>query len=208
MLKTNMHVPARTRIYEAAMRVFVLRGTTQASVSELAQAAGIARGTIYNNVSNPDSLFEEVATALANEMHARVVASFEAIEDPAHHLANGMRLFVRRAHEEPQWGGFIVRFAFTTATLRDMLTGAPARDLQDGLQKGRYSFRPQQLPSVIAFVGASTLAAMSLVLNGDKTWREAGSDAAEFMLRSIGVAPQIARELATTDLPPLPPLAN
>jgi AcrR family transcriptional regulator len=190
------------------MRVFVLRGTTQASVSELAQAAGIARGTIYNNVSNPDSLFEEVATGLANEMHARVVASFEAIDDPARRLANGMRLFVCRAHEEPQWGRFIVRFAFTTATLRAMLTGHPARDLQDGLQKGCYSFRAEQLPSVIAFVGATTLAAMSLVLNGDKTWREAGSDAAEFMLRSIGVAPQKARKLATTEIPPLPQLAN
>ncbi len=64
------------------------------------------------------------------------------------------------------------------------------------------------MQSVVAFVAATTLAAMSLVLNGDKTWREAGSDASEFMLRSIGVAPGQARALATTDLPPLPPLAN
>ncbi|MGO9336588.1 MAG: TetR/AcrR family transcriptional regulator [Terracidiphilus sp.] len=200
--------PAQARIYEAAMGIFTRRGTTQANVSELAQAAGIARGTIYNNVSHPDSIFEEVATALSNEMHARVVASFEAIDDPAHRLACGMRLFVRRAHEEPQWGRFIVRFAFTTASLRAMLSGPPAHDLQDGLQKGRYRFRAEQLPSVAAFVAATTLAAMSLVLNGDKTWRDAGSDAAEFMLRSIGVAPQKARALATTDLPPLPELAN
>jgi AcrR family transcriptional regulator len=190
------------------MGIFAQRGTTQANVSELAQAAGIARGTIYNNLSNPDSIFEEVATALANEMHARVVASFEATDDPAHRLACGMRFFVRRAHDEPQWGRFMVRFTFTTASLRAMLTGPPARDLQDGLEKGRYRFRAEQLPSVIAFVGATTLAAMSLVLNGDKTWRDAGSDAAEFVLRSIGVAPREAKALATTDLRPLPHLAN
>ena len=190
------------------MGIFARRGTTQANVSELAQAAGIARGTIYNNVSNPDSLFEEVATALGNEMHARILASFEAMEDPAYRLACGMRFFVRRAHEEPQWGRFIVRFAFTTGSLRAMLSGPPARDLQDGLQMGRYRFRTEQLPSVVACVAATTLAAMSLVLNGDKTWREAGSDAAEFMLRSIGIAPQKARALAATDLPPLPELAN
>lgn len=200
--------PAQARIYEAAMRMFVRRGTTQANVSELAQAAGIARGTIYNNVSNPDSIFEEVATALANEMHARVVASFEAKDDPAHRLACGMRFFIRRAHEEPHWGRFIVRFTFTTASLRAMLSGPPAGDLREGLEKGRYGFRAEQLPSVIAFVSATTLAAMSLVLNGDKTWREAGSDAAEFMLRSIGIAPQEARALATTDLRPLPDFPN
>jgi AcrR family transcriptional regulator len=200
--------PAQARIYDAAMRIFARRGTTQANVSELAQAAGIARGTIYNNVSNPDSLFEEVATALGNEMHARILASFEAMEDPAYRLACGMRFFVRRAHEEPQWGRFIVRFAFSTASLRAMLSGPPAHDLQSGLRKGRYSFRAAQLPSVIALVGATTLAAMSLVLNGDRTWREAGSDGAEFMLRSIGVTPQEARALATTQLPPLPELPS
>lgn len=199
---------AQARIHEAAMRIFAQRGTTQANVSELAQAAGLARGTIYNNVSNPDCLFEEVATALAVEMHARILASSETIDDPAHRLACGMRFFVRRAHDEPQWGRFIARFAFTTTSLQAMLSGPPARDLQDGLQKDRYSFRADQFQSVVAFVAGATLAAMLLVLNGDKTWREAGSDAAEFMLRSIGVAPLEARALATTDLPPLPELPN
>ncbi len=200
--------PAQARIYEAAMRLFAQRGTTHANVSELAQAAGLARGTIYNNVSNPDLLFEDVATALSNEMHARILVSFEGIDDPAHRLACGMRFFIRRAHEEPQWGHFIARFGLTTSSLHAMLSGPPVRDLQDGLQQGRYSFRAEQMQSVIALVGATTLAAMFLVLNGDKTWREAGSDAAEFMLRSIGVAPQEARALATTDLPPLPEMAN
>ena len=98
-----------------------------------------------------------------------------------------MRFFVRRAHEEPHWGRFIVRFAFTTSTMRALLSGPPARDLREGLARGRYRFRPEQMPSVIAFVGSTTLAAMWLVLDGEKTWREAGSDAAELMLRAIGV---------------------
>ena len=200
--------PAQARIYQAAMRVFATTGTTQVSVSEVAQEAGIARGTIYNNVANPDSLFEKVATSLGNEMHARVVASFEAIEDPAHRLACGIRFFVRRAHEEPQWGRFIARFAFTAGSLRAMLSGPPALDLQRGQETGRYSFRSEQLDSVIAFVGNVTIAAMFLVLNGEKTWREAGSDAAEFILRSIGIPPEEARALATTDLPKLPEMAS
>src|SRR5208282_2196125 len=196
--------PAQVRIYEAAVRFFAERGTTHASVTELAQAAGLARGTIYNNVENLDSLFEEVATALGDEMHARIVASFEAAEDPALRLARGIRFFVRRAHDEPHWGRFIVRFAFTTSTMRSLLSGPPARDLSEGLAKDRYSFRPEQMQSALAFVGSVTLAAMWLVLEGEKTWREAGSDAAELMLCSIGVAAQEAKALASADLPPLP----
>lgn len=194
---------ARGRIYDAALRVFTERGTTQTNVSELAHAAGLARGTIYNNIPNLDSLFEEVATALANEMHERVLASFGAIEDPALRLSCGIRFFVRRGHEEPPWGRFIVRFAFTSATLQSMLAGPTARDLQNGLDKGRYSFRAEQMLSVVGLIGATTLAAMGLVLDGQKTWRDAGCDAAEFVLRAIGIRPKEARALATRELPPL-----
>ncbi len=196
--------PAQVRIYEAAVRFFAERGTTHASVTELAQAAGLARGTIYNNVANLDSLFEEVATALGDEMHARILVSLETMGDPARRLASGIRFFVRRAHDEPHWGRFIVRFAFTTSTMRSLLSGPPARDLRDGLSKGRYNFRPEQMQSVVSLVGSTTLAAMWLVLNGEKTWREAGSDAAELMLRAIGVPPEEAWAFASADLPPLP----
>jgi AcrR family transcriptional regulator len=200
--------PAQARIYEAAVRIFAESGTTHASVTELAQAAGLARGTIYNNVENLDSLFEEVAAALGDEMHARILASFQTMDDPARRLACGMRFFVRRAHDEPHWGRFIVRFALTTTTMRSLLSGPSPRDLRDGLARGRYRFRAEQMPSVIAFVGSATLAAMWLVLDGEKTWREAGSDAAEMMLRSIGVEPEEARALAWADLPPLPEAAD
>lgn len=196
--------PAQVRIYEAAVRLFAQRGTTHANASELAQAAGVARGTIYNNIADLDSLFEEVAAALADEMHERVLASFQSVDDPAHRLARGIRLFVRRAHEEPNWGRFIARFGLTTATLRGMISGQPARDLRDGLASGRYVFRSDQFESVVAFIGSSTLAAMWLVINGEKTWREAGPDAAEMILRSIGVPLEEARALAAAELPPLP----
>ena len=59
------------------------RGDDARERDELAHAAGLARGTIYNNVENLDSLFEEVAAALGDEMHARILASFNATDDPA-----------------------------------------------------------------------------------------------------------------------------
>ncbi|MCY1310806.1 hypothetical protein D3C80_1941370 [compost metagenome] len=57
--------------------------------------------------------------------------------------------------------------------------------------------------SVISLVASATLSAMFLVIEGLKTWRDAGSDAAELILRSLGVAEEEARRLATTDLPAL-----
>jgi AcrR family transcriptional regulator len=197
---------SKQRIYDAAVRLFAERGVVPVNVSELATAAGVARGTIYNNLGEPDALFGEIAGRLGSEMHERVARSFERVQDPAHRLANGLRFFARRAHDEPHWGRFIVRFAFSNAALQGMWNGQPARDLEAGCASGRYDFEPTQMPSVIAMISGAGISAMVLVLEGHKTWREAGSDAAVFVLRALGVAADEARALAQVELPPLPTL--
>ncbi|POZ99211.1 TetR/AcrR family transcriptional regulator, partial [Pseudomonas sp. MWU12-2312b] len=88
---------------QAALRLFAERGTIDVSISDLATEAGVARGTIYSNVKSMEQLFEAVAAHLSAEMHERVNKSFETLAQPAHRLANGIRFFIRRTHEEPQW---------------------------------------------------------------------------------------------------------
>lgn len=194
---------AQSRIHEAAVRLFSERGGTQVTVRDLAAAAGVARGTVYNNLQDPAALFETVALRLGEEMHERVNLSFAGIADPAVRLAIGLRLFIRRAHDEPHWGRFIIRFAMTAAGLRQIWEGHPLRDLADGLRQGRYRFQPEQLPSVLAMAASFGLAGMVMVLEGHRTWRDAGSDAAEMMLRAIGIDEVEARQIAGADLPPL-----
>ncbi|MEX3985525.1 TetR/AcrR family transcriptional regulator [Paraburkholderia sp. EG287A] len=198
------NLPIISRIHRAAFELFAEKGETQVSISELAHAAGIARGTVYNHVPSPEALFETVAARMAEEMHERVVASFVNISDPAQRLANGIRHFIRRAHEEPHWGRFLSRFAFSHDALQNMWSGPTMRDVLDGLEQGRYNFRSDQLHSVIAVIAGSVLASIVLVLDGHRTWRDAGSDTAELVLRGLGVEAEAARRYATTDLPPLP----
>jgi AcrR family transcriptional regulator len=198
---------AETRIHEAALRIFAERGVTHLTVSELAEAAGVARGTVYNNLGPTDALFEDIAARLADEMHKRVVMSFVEVADPAQRLADGIRFFIRRAHEEPLWGRFIIRFAFGNQSLQGMWTGLPAADLREGFERKRYRIDPDQLSLALAMIAGATLSAMMLVLEGHKTWRAGGADAAEFVLRALGIAPREARKIASTELPPLPRLS-
>jgi len=202
----NASSSAQDRIRDAAVRLFAERGVTTVNIRELAQAAGVARGTIYNNVESPDEIFGDVAARLANEMHERVVLSFDLIDDPAHRLSNGVRFFARRAHEEPHWGRFILRFAFSNASLQGMWAGPPAQDLKTGLDNGRYNFAPAQLTAVISMVAGAGLSAMFLVTEGHKSWREAGSDAAKLLLCSLGLSKAEAHDIAHRPLPPLPEL--
>src|SRR5262245_14717291 len=103
------------RIHAAALKVFADTGTTRINVSELAAAAGMARGTIYGNVPDLDSLFEDVAAQLARDMVDRVMRGFEGIDDPAQRMSIGIRQYIRRAHQEPQWGRFMHRFGLSLA---------------------------------------------------------------------------------------------
>jgi AcrR family transcriptional regulator len=192
---------AQRRLQRVAMQLFAERGVTRITVSELAQAAGIARGTIYNNLQDVDSLFPEVATQLADEMIDLTASASASLDDPAQRLANGIRYFVKRAHEDPLWGRFVCRFALSTESLQKMWAGQPVKDLHEGLDKGRYAFKREQLASAVSLVAGAILGSMTLVLDGRKTWRDAGSDAAEFVLAAIGVPREEARMLASMDLP-------
>lgn len=185
------------------MKLFAERGVTKVTISELAAAAGMARGTIYSHVADVDSLFEEVAAQMAREMAERVVAGNTGITDPARRLATGVRQYIRRAHEEPLWGRFMSRFGLSSALMQALLASAPLADLEDGIESGRYSIGREQLPAVVGLLAGGTLAALLPVLDGRSTWRDAGSDTAELMLVALGLARNEAKALARIELPPL-----
>lgn len=65
--------PTQRRIHQAAFRLFAERGTSQVNILDLAQEAGVARGTVYSNIDNMESLFEAVASHLAKEDRKSVV---------------------------------------------------------------------------------------------------------------------------------------
>ncbi len=154
------------------MKLFADSGVTKVSISELAMAAGMARGTIYSHVPDIDRLFEDVAGQLAQEMTERVVAGFAGISDPAQRLAIGVRQYIRRAYEEPLWGRFMSRFGLSPAVMRSVMSSEALTDFETGVASGRYRIAPRQVSAMVALLAGGTLAAMLPVLDGHGTWRE------------------------------------
>jgi len=194
---------ARSKIYRAALRLFAENGGNEVAVTELADVAGIARGTVYNNVDAPENLFADVAMAASGEMLARTEATMAALADPVERLATGMRLFVRRAHDEPDWGRFMVRFALGHGALQSMMHEPPARDIAAAIARRRFTVAPAQVPAMVSMLTGTTLAAMNAVMRGDRTWKEAGSQAATLLLRAAGLAAKEAERIASRELPAL-----
>lgn len=63
----------RAQILEAALRVFAERGYHAASVSDLVEAAGVARGTFYLYFDSKDAVFHELLDDLLGALRASVV---------------------------------------------------------------------------------------------------------------------------------------
>ena len=194
--------PAQKRLREAALKMFAERGA-EVSLSDLAQAAGVARGTIYNDSGSTAEVFAQVANQLVLDMHHRVVKSSGKDVDPVHHLVNGIRFFARRAYEEPHWGCFINRFALSNPAMFGLWHGPFMDDLLRVKRARRYEFETSRLPTIVAIIAGSVLGVMFLLMEGHKTWRAAGSETAELVLRALGVETQEAARIAELPLPPL-----
>ena len=199
-----MTTPTDQRISDAAIRLFIEKGTTQLTISELAQEANVARGTLYRNIESVEALFDRIVADLSTDLHQRVSASFAGIDDPAARLATGVRLWVRYTHENPTIGRFAVKFGLSEETLRTFITGPPTSDIEDAIAAGRYAISPSSINSVTSLVLGATFSAMWMVLEGHQTWREAGSSTAELLLRALGIDPAEAHEISMADLPRLP----
>lgn len=191
------------RIYEAAIRLFAKSGTTDVTISQLAKEADVARNTVYSYVDSMEALFQHVSTTLTNEMNTRVICSVSDAKGPAARLAFGIRFYVRRAYEEPDWGRFIHTFGFRTLGYMDFFGGVIAKDLRAGIESGIYRINDDQVSGAVTLISSATLGAIFRVVAGHEAWRSAGSTAAELTLRALGVTAKTARGLAYEDLPPL-----
>ncbi|MBV7407814.1 TetR/AcrR family transcriptional regulator [Maritimibacter sp. DP1N21-5] len=198
---------ATQRIHQAAMRLFAENGGTAVAVSDLAREAGLSRGTVYNNVDDPNTLFHSVCESVATEFRDSIHSATAEMTDPAERISAAIRLCVRRVHDDAPWGKFIARYAMIEPILGSFWAEMPAEELRRGMISGRFNIHRDQIASITATAGGATFGAMSLVLDGRRTWRQAGTDTAEIILRGVGLDRAEARDITNRELDPLPRLA-
>lgn len=198
---------ATLRIHQAALRLFAEHGGSSLAVSDVAREAGLSRGTIYNNLDDPSGLYDLVCGTVSEEFESSIVAATAQMSDPAEKISAAIRLCVRRVHDEPHWGRFIARYAMLDTRIGQFWGRMPADELRRGLIAGRFNIHRDQVASITASAGGATFGAMTLVLDGHRTWRQAGSDSAEIILRGIGIDRAEARSITQKELDPLPRVA-
>jgi len=106
----------RTRILQAAARLFAKKGFDATSVDDVAEAAGFSKGALYYNFASKDDLFE----ALVEESITGMIAGLEAALAGAHTIDEKLAAMQRvLTEEERHSGGQQLELEVITQALRD-----------------------------------------------------------------------------------------
>jgi AcrR family transcriptional regulator len=86
-------VAARSRILDAAFEVFTEKGFHVATVDEIAERAGVGKGTLYRYFSNKEALFNELVRLRLEELEERAQAVLDGNDDVLEMIVKYLRTY-------------------------------------------------------------------------------------------------------------------
>src|ERR1700688_1015899 len=98
---------SRDAIVEAAVRLFLQRGFGSVSMDELAEAAGVARRTLYNQFPGKEEIFREMLLRVSGQLEDAFPPGVETQGD----VEDVLRLVARmilELHKHPEYLGFLL----------------------------------------------------------------------------------------------------
>jgi len=100
------HGDSREAIVEAAERLFLERGFGAVSMDQLAEAAGVARRTLYNQFASKEEIFREMLCRLSRQLEDTFPPGIETQGDVETVLRLVARLLLD-LHKHPEYLGFL-----------------------------------------------------------------------------------------------------
>jgi AcrR family transcriptional regulator len=191
---------ARTRaaLLAAGRALYASQGVERTTIAEIAERADIAIGSFYNYFATKEELLDallEGELARQLELLRRRQAK---VDDPAEKISIAHRHLVRAARADPDWAWLMVRLDAPYRVAWAVMGGTARGDLRAGIRAGRFDVPNPGL--ALTASGGALFAVIHALLEGD-AGRHADSEHAEGVLRSFGVDPAEAAEIARRPLP-------
>lgn len=192
----------RQQLLLAAARLVASHGTENLSIEDFINAAGVARGTFYNHFKTREQLVSTLWDHLGKTSLVNIRNANDSDPDPAFRLVSGLRMSIRKAANDHVWGWLMYRLTAANADLNEDLRSYPMRDIEDGIQKGRFSIENSEIAADF-FVGVAMMA-IKAVLIAERP-DDYPETCAILVLRGLGIehraAAEIARRALATDFP-------
>jgi AcrR family transcriptional regulator len=195
----------RARLLSSAMRLIAEKGPAATSIDDVISAAEVSRGTFYKYFPSPDTLVQELAIEVANELIRMADPVVQSYDDPAERVSAGLRLVARLAIDHPLAATFLVRLGWPDARSPNMLLDVVKRDLAEGIRQGRFTRMPIALALNIV-TGAGLGATHTMLEPGcEPDFAEQSAAAA---LRGLGLDAKSAERIANKPLKPVEVLSE
>ena len=191
----------RTKLLAAARGLFASQGFEQTTIRDIAAEADIALGGFYNYFPTKDDILAALLEAALSEQLELLTLRQDQVDDVAERVSIAHRHLLAAARADPDWGWLLVRLDVDHHMVDSVLRERAARDLRQGVRSGRFDVS-NPLLALRASAGA-LLGVTQSALRGEFSAADDPAHA-EGVLRSFGVAPRDAAEIARRPLPPLP----
>lgn len=194
---------ARTRaaLIHAA-QTFIADGNTNMAVLDLTQAADVGMGSFYNHFSSKDELFRAAVEDALDRHGAALEELTRDMNDPAEVFAYGFRLTGRLHRRQPQLSKVLLNTGLTITTSDHGIAPRVRRDIQAGIQTGRFTINDPELAFVIA-AGTALCLGQLLHTQPDRDDAQATDQITEDLLRTFGIPADEAHEICQRPLPGL-----
>jgi AcrR family transcriptional regulator len=168
------------------------------TIADIAEHADVATGSFYNYFETKEKLLD----ALVEEELAEQLRMLELrqahVDDPAEKISIAHRHLVRVARSDADWAWLLVRLEFGSRVAWSVLGEAAMSDLRAGIDAGYFQVANPAL--ALNASGGALFAVIHAQLVGEGSPR-ADVEHAEGVLRSFGLDPARAREIARRPLP-------
>jgi AcrR family transcriptional regulator len=151
----------RTRILEATIKVFAGAGGRAPVIEDVVRVAGISRGSFYLHFQSLDEALRALSQAQSDQMTRDILPVYDLLQEPWQRFSAGFRLFLKRAHADPDWASFVTRSSSASSEL--LVTAYMKEDLRRGQECGQFSFADLNV-AVDFMMGASTAGICALGL--------------------------------------------
>lgn len=189
--RTRRREATRRKLIDAGRTLFSSQGVDATRINEITELADVGLGSFYNHFAEKDELVDAVMSEITEEQGSVVDEATRGFDDPAAVVAFAHAHFVRLAREDPSFGQLLIRLDASHLVMSKVLGPRAVRDIQMGLDSGRFSFEPAAAAALAT--GGALLGTMRGVVDG-----VLGPDAdrahAAGVLRMLGLTPEDAEK--------------
>lgn len=188
----------RRQLIAAAIKVFSMRGVAAASLPQIAEAADVTIGTVYNHFHGKSEIVSAVAVEIARTIRDRSAPGRAQLKSGTEQMAAGCRRYLGLAEGSPSWALLILDVASIDTAFRKTITGFVATELRKGIRSGEFTVE-SEAAALDLVIGATMEGMRNIALRTARKGHAVQVTAA--ILRSLGVPPAQARQTASKPLP-------